>query len=579
MWNPLRPQGDERRRERRAVALAAGLLVAAVGAVYAQVPSFAWLEWDDRPHLLENPNLALGLSADGLRWAATSGWYGNWHPLTWASFLVEREIFGMHPAGYHAVGVALHAANACLLLFALRALSGRAAESALVAAVFALHPLRVESVAWISERKDLLFAGFGFACLWAYAGYARRPSWRRYAACLALASASLLSKTMLVTLPGLLLLLDFWPLARLERRRLPRLLLEKLPFLALSLGAAAAILGLQSDIAPELTLAQRLGHAAMSYLFYLGKTLWPASLSGFYPHPYLPRSGGTAWSPLELAAGVALLAALSAGAWRLRARRAYWLVGWLWFLGTLLPVLGLIQVGKQGYADRYTYFPQVGLWIALGFGLGDRLRARPPPARALRGIAAAIGALLLALALLSHLQARVWRDSETLFAHGVALDPRNSVFRYNLAGALQSSGRGDAAIPHYRKTLEVDSTHTGAMNNLAMLLDVRGELAQARALYDRALELEPDSADLHYNYANHLLRHGERERALHEYRRAIALDPAHLRARINLGNLLRDLGRSKAARTQYERVIAREPQNAAALRGLEALRKGPRSAQ
>jgi len=559
----------DRRRERSLLALAAGLLVAAVAAVYAQTLGFAWLEWDDRPHLLENPHLRLGLSAAGLRWAALGDWYGNWHPLTWLAFLAQRDLFGSDPRGYHAVSVALHAANALLLLFALRALSGRSAESALVAALFALHPLRVESVAWVSEQKDLLFAGSGFACLWAWAGYARKPGAARYLLCLALAAGSLLAKPMLVTLPCLLLLLDYWPLARLEARRLPRLVLEKLPFAALALIAASRILGLQVDIAPELSTWERVGHAGMSYLFYAAKTLWPASLSGFYPHPLLPRTGGIAWTPLELAAGLALLAALAALA---LARRAHALVGWLWFLGTLVPVLGFVQVGKQGFADRYTYFPQIGLWIALAFALGDWLRARPDPGRSARRAAPALAALLAALALQSGAQARVWRDSEALFAHGVALDPRNSVFRYNLARVLQLEGRGDEALAHYRAVLAVDPQHGGALNNLASLLDARGETRAARALYDQALALEPDSADLHYNFGNHLARHGAREAALREYRRSLALDAKHLPARIRLGDLLREAGRVRAARAHYERALAIDPESAAARRGLEALR-------
>jgi tetratricopeptide (TPR) repeat protein len=569
---PHTARSQERGSDRRALTVASALLVAAVLAVYAQTLRFEWLEWDDRAHLLDNPNLALGLGWDGLRWAATSGWYGNWHPLTWLSFLAETQLFGANPAGFHAVGIALHAANALLLLFALRALTGRTAESALVAALFALHPQRAESVAWISERKDLLFALFGFACLWAYGRHALQPSRWRHALALALAAASLFSKTMLVTLPALLLLIDFWPLGRLARASLRARLLEKLPFLALALGAAGMILGLQSDVAPELSLPQRLAHGAMSMLFYVAKTLWPVSLSGFYPHPYLARSGGVAWTPLELSLGFAALAAISAFAWRERARRPHLLAGWLWFTGTLVPVLGLIQVGKQGYADRYSYFPQIGLWIAFVFELGRWLRARPDPLRTARRAAPAIALLLLALGALSHAQASTWRNSETLFAHAVALDPRNAVFRYNLARTLQLTGRGDAAIPHYRAVLEVDAEHTGAMNNLAMLLDARGDLAGARELYERALELVPDAAEFHYNFGNHLARSGDRAGAIRAYRRAIALDPAQVRARINLGNALRELGRDAAARNQYEKALEIDPENPAARRALDAPR-------
>jgi tetratricopeptide (TPR) repeat protein len=331
------------------------------------------------------------------------------------------------------------------------------------------------------------------------------------------------------------------------------------------------ILGLQSDIAPELTLAQRIAHGGMSYLFYTAKTLWPVSLSGFYPHPYLARSGGVPWTSMEVALGCVALAGISALAWRERARRPHLLVGWLWFTGTLAPVLGLIQVGKQGYADRYSYFPQIGLFLALAFELGRWLRARPDPQRATRRAAPVVAALLAALGALSHAQAGTWRNSEALFAHGVALDPRNAVFHYNLARQLQVAGRGDEAIPHYRAVLGVDAEHTKAMNNLATLLDARGDSAGARELFERALVIAPDAAELHYNFGNHLSRHAERADAIREYRRALALDAGLLRARINLGHVLRDLGRLGAARAQYEKVLAIEPANAAAKRALDAL--------
>jgi hypothetical protein len=361
------------------------------------------------------------------------------------SLMLDVSLFGVGPAGFHAVNAALHALDAVLVYALLRTLTGALWPSAFAAALFALHPLRVESVAWIASRKDVLSAAFGLLALLAYARFAQRGSRRAYGAALAGTDAALLSKVTWAVLPGLFLLLDYWPLRRFGS--VARLLAEKIPFFA----AAAAVLLVTAAYQEgnrigleQVGLADRLVHALAACAWYLAKTLWPFGLAPHYPHPYLATSGGAPWTAAQLALAALALAGITAVVIR-TARRGYPLVGWLWFLGALVPVLGLAQYGTQGMADRYTHLPHVGLFAAAAFAGWEMLASRlgNPGARA--AAVTAVAVILLALGAVSFAQTRVWRDAETLFTHSLSVIPHNAVMRQGIARCYLGAGRTDDA--------------------------------------------------------------------------------------------------------------------------------------
>jgi hypothetical protein len=426
---------------RRTTLLAGALLALLAVALYAPTARHGFVNLDDDAYVVLNPRVNAGLRAANVAWAFTGTACSNWHPLTWISHMLDVQLYGLMPRGHHLTNVALHAANTVLLLLLWRGLTGSLWRSALVAALFAVHPLHVESVAWIAERKDLLSTLLGLLAALAYLGHLRRPRPVAHALALCLFALALMAKPMLVTLPLLLLVLDVWPLGRLggpagRRAALRRLVVEKAPWAALSLGSAAITLSVQSasgavrpgDVFP---VSERLANALVSGVAYAGAALWPARLAVYYPHP-----GGSlpAW---QGAVAAALLAAASAAAWRAARRRPHLAAGWLWFLLSLAPVIGIVQVGTQARADRYTYLPLTGLFVALAWSLPRAARA-PRSARRTAASAAAVVALL---ALAARIQTAYWRDSLTLL--GRALDvvsdghpgqapPRSMLLLFNL---------------------------------------------------------------------------------------------------------------------------------------------------
>ncbi|TMA33978.1 MAG: tetratricopeptide repeat protein [Deltaproteobacteria bacterium] len=446
---------------RRDLAIAAALVVATL-AVYAQTLRFDFItlrptasdsgaalahcSFDDDKYVTRNPWVQAGIGADGVRAAFGEAAPFNWSPLVVLSLMLDATLFGVDPAAFHAVNAVLHALDAVLVYVLLRLLTGAIWPSAIAAALFALHPLRVESVAWVSGRKDVLSAAFGFSALIAYVRFAARGSRRAYAGALVLTVAALLSKATWVSLPGLFLLLDYWPLRRTSRG-LGRLLAEKIPFFAaaaaLTLVTAAYQEGNRITL-EQIPFADRLVHAFAACAWYLAKTLWPVGLAPHYPHPYLATSGGAPWTGAQLALAALALAALTALAVRF-ARRGYPLVGWLWFVGTLLPVLGFAQYGTQGMADRYTHLPHVGLFAAAVFGGWELLVPRLGSPLARGSAVAAVAAALLALGSASFVQTRVWRDAETLFAHSLRVTPHNAVMRQGIARCYLGVGRVDDA--------------------------------------------------------------------------------------------------------------------------------------
>lgn len=470
--------------------------------------------FDDGAFFLEKTPLGRGLTMEGVRWAFTSTFAGLWFPVALLSHMLDVQLFGLSPLGHHLTSVIFHAANAVLLFLWLGRTTGATWRSFFVAVLFAVHPLHVESVAWLSARNDLLSAFFGLLALMAYTEYSRRlrPGWYLLAAaCFAL---GLLSKPMLMTLPLLLLLLDWWPLGRLTagsgpvrpRIALSRLLLEKMPLILLSAAAAlAAFLAKGAwGALPSgryFALSARLANAFMAYVAYLAKAFWPANLAAFYPHPG-PSLLLWKWmaASLALLAGTVLLVALR------RARPAL-LAGWLWYLGTLLPVIGIVQQGNQAMADRYTYLPLTGIFVMVSWGVGGLGgTARRSPVLRHLAIGAAVAVIFMAT---TRLQVPVWKNDISLFSHAARVVPDNWLAEYNLAVALQNAGRVEDAIPHYLETLRVNYYHFGAHANLGKILDRRGSLRAAIERYRFALMIDPGNADIKQALSRALARSGQ----------------------------------------------------------------------
>jgi tetratricopeptide (TPR) repeat protein len=528
--------------------------------VFGQTLGHPFVQYDDQNYVYENPEITAGLTAHGLVTAFTGVHARNWHPLTTISHMLDCQLFGLDPAGHHFSSVLFHTLAALLLFTVLRAMTEALWRSALVAAVFAIHPLRAESVAWVAERKDVLSAVFFMLTLGAYLHYARRPSVRRYLLIVLFFALGLMAKPMLVTLPLLLFLLDYWPLARNPNGRSGwwKSIVEKAPLLLLSLLAAIATLIAQRttvNYSEELPLTWRVGNALLSYLAYIGQMLWPARLAVFYPHT------ADQLSPWKVALAVLLLGGITALAFVWRRKRPYLWVGWLWYLVVLFPVIGFIQVGLQGRADRYSYLPQIGLYIALTWALAD-WSLHSNRRRVIVGGAAAL--IIAALAWQARIQTSYWNSTESLWQHALEVTTNNDVAHYNVAANLLTRGEVDEAISHYEKALNIRSdnreTHyhlsvallqTGLGNALAR----RGRLDEALVHYRKAVELRDDFADAHTNLASLLARKGETAEAIAHYEKALAIPPEDAPSHIRLAKLLLRLGRNDEAVAHYRRAL------------------------
>jgi len=535
----------------RALCAAAALLLA-VGLSYGGVLGNGFIDFDDTEYITDNALVRQGLTPAGLAWAFTTTAAANWHPLTWISHQLDVQLFGLDPRGHHAVGLLLHGANACLVLTALYAMTGALWRSAAVAALFALHPLHVESVAWAAERKNLLSALFFLLALLAHLRYARRPGAPRLALVAALLALGLMAKPMLVTLPFVLLLLDFWPLGRFAphaadagRPRGParalRLVGEKTPLILLAAASSAVTYVAQRDygaIAVNYSLAERASNAVAAYVGYLGKMCWPADLSFFYEHPasILPLQ--------QTAAELALLAAITAAAVCGLRRRPYLCVGWCWYLGTLVPVIGLVQVGSQGMADRYAYIPLLGVFAAAVWLAAD-LAARSRFGAAV--LAAAAVATLVPLGLATSAQVALWRDTTTLTAN-VSMGLNNWVAQLLAGRRLTSAGRLDEALAAYREAIRLNPAYDTAYYNMGITLSRQGRQQEAIAAYRQALHLKPDNVDAHVNLGAALAQSGELQEAIAHFKKALEIMPDLLEARANIEIAERQLERSRALR-------------------------------
>ncbi len=544
------------------------LLAGITLALYNPVSRHPFVNYDDDRYVTENPHVRSGLTWSTVSWALTSTEQGNWHPLAWISHQLDVTLFRLNPAGHHFTSVLLHALNAILLFLLLVRATGRAGPSLFVAAVFALHPINVESVAWVAERKNVLCTLFFLLTLIAYGWYVRKPCWQRYLVVVAAFAAGLASKPMVITLPCVLLLWDYWPLGRAQgsssnsqqTTRLyswKQLVLEKFPLFALS-GASALITlhaqragGAVRSIA-QFSFGMRVANAICAYALYLWKMVWPMRLALVYPHP------GDSLPAWRLLISAVVLIAITAAVYRFRARR-YLPVGWLWFLGTLVPVIGLVQVGDAAMADRYAYIPLIGIFIMVAFGAADLCT--------LRNISAAwqvvpAAAIAIILALVAHRQIDYWQSSQSVWAHTLAITQNNFVAEDNLGGALVMAGKPDQAFPHFEAASRINPQDPMSRMNLGAYLQSRGRITEAITQYKAAIALTSDAGLRAQAYANlggaqRVL--GQDEAAQQSFDEALQLNPSQASAWLGEGLLAQKQGRVSEAIVDLSRAVALQP--------------------
>ncbi len=547
------------------------ILIAVTLCVFGQTASHQFINFDDPGYVTKNPVIKGGLTAAGVAWAFTSTAMSNWHPLTWVSHMVDVQLFGLNPAGHHLMSVGLHALCALLLFLLLTRVTGAVWRSFVVAALFALHPLHVESVAWVAERKDVLSCFFWLLTILAYSYYVKRPGKKWYLTTLICFILGLMAKPMVVTLPLVLLLLDYWPFNRFATangqtqepapmEHFFALLKEKVPFFLLSaLSAAVTIYG-QHKGGALATLVKvpadlRIENALVSYIKYIVLMFWPHDLAMLYP---FPKS-----IPLWQAIGSAfLLGAVSLAVVRFRKRFPYLLTGWFWYLITLLPVIGLIQVGGQALADRYTYIPLTGLFIICCWLLPDLLggwRYRNAT------VACMAGLVISSLAAVTWHQLGYWKDSITLYRHTIAVTSDNYLILNNYGSALDERGDLAGAYGMFRETLRVNPRSAMAYNNLGALFVRWGNYADAAEFYGRALEITPDNALALSGMGKALAGLGRFDEAIWHYERALKNEPDNADTHLNLAILLLKTGRHDEAMSHFETTLRLEPGSAKAL--------------
>jgi tetratricopeptide (TPR) repeat protein len=542
-------------------------------AVFGQTVHYEFVNYDDNEYVYENPVVQKGLTWEGFRWALTYGQIGHWHPLTWLSHMLDCQLYGLQAGGHHLTNLLLHGAAAILLFLVLRRMTGFLWRSAFVAAVFAIHPLRVESVAWVAERKDVLSAFFFMLTLGAYVRYVRRPpSMIRYGAVVLFFALGLLSKNMLMTVPFVLLLLDYWPLNRLSGfspRVLLRRVAEKIPLFVLMVGSCVATALVPEKVTTgKLPIGLRMENVVVSYVTYLWQMIHPAGLACLYPNPanYLPF-----W---QVAGAVGLLLAISGAVWVFRQMHPCLIVCWLWYLGMMIPVIGIVQISYYAaHADRYTYLPQIGLYLLLTWAAADLSVGWRYRRVVLGGFSTVI---LMALIFSARAQTSYWRNSESLWTHTLACTSDNFIAHNNLGNALLKMGSVDEAIAQYQMALQINPDYAEAHNNLGNALLRKGNVDEAIAQYQKVLQIKPDYAKAHNNLGSALLQKGSMDEAIAHYQKALQIKPDDATACYNLGNALLQKGNVDEAIAHYQKALQIKPDYAEAQNNLGSvlLQKG-----
>src|SRR5262245_34421600 len=553
-------------------------LVAVTLAVFGQTLTHDFVNFDDHVYVYENPSVIRGLSTEGIIDAFTHTHARNWHPLTTLSHMLDCQLYGLSASGHHLTNVLLHTISVLLLFLVLKQMTAALWQSALVAALFAIHPLHVESVAWVAERKDVLSAVFFMLTLAAYVQYTRVPSALRYLLVALLFALGLMSKPMLVTLPFVLLLLDYWPLGRIGcqksaiRRRLPTLITEKLPFFALSAFSCIATVFAQRqgpNAIDQLPFLWRLENTFVTYVTYIWQMLWPVQLAVFYPHPNgrLPLA--------EVTAAIALLIGITLFVISLRRTKPYLITGWFWYLGMLVPVIGLVQVGEQAHADRYTYLPQIGLYIIITWTVDRLLLESTCSRRALVGVIAAIA--IVSLSARAFGQACYWKNSETLWNHALAVTGENDVAHNNLGFLFLRREELDKAISEFQTALDIRSRNTQSHYSIgaALIQSNLGNALARKQLWDAAIDhlqeairLRPDYADAYFNLGSVLFQRGQIDQAIAQWQAALAIRPRDAEAHRNVADALRKQAKVKEAISEYEQALNIAPEDNVALNNL-----------
>jgi tetratricopeptide (TPR) repeat protein len=536
--------------------LVAVLLTLVTAVIYGSVVKHDFDYYDDESYITANAHIQKGLSWTSIKWAFTSiGYSDNWHPLTWLSHLLDVQLFGLNPAGHHFTNLFLHILATLLLFGFLVSATGSLWPSALVAALFALHPLHVESVAWVAERKDVLCAVFWCATLWVYGYYARRPSGKKYVLVFILFAFGLMAKPMCVTLPFILLLLDYWPLERLTLncRSIGRLAAEKLPLVLLTIASSIVTIIAQHRAIGSFQkspLVIRAANAILSYCVYLGQALWPMKLSVFYPYP-LPQ-------PLPTILCLLMLTAITAVVIAAGRKKKYLLTGWMWYIVSLVPVIGIVQVGSQPHADRYTYIPLIGIFIMIAWGFYAIAASMSRRKKTLVNIILLI--IVSVMAIKTREQIGYWKNGITLFTHcfEVTKGNVNENAYYNFGNLLSQAGRTDEAVFYYRKALELNPNQAETHNNLALLLEDMGQTEEAITHFVKAVEHDP-KVEAYNNLGTLLAKSGRTDEAAINFQKALAMNPDYMDAHFNFGILLAETGRNDEAVAHYRKALEIDP--------------------
>jgi protein O-mannosyl-transferase len=571
---------------RYATLLICFFLIFATLGTYWQVQQFDFIDYDDTDYVSQNPQVQRGITKDTLLWSFTTRHASNWHPLTWLSHMLDIQIYGLNPAGHHLTNLLFHIANSLLLFFVFKKMTGAIWPNAFIAALFALHPLHVESVAWISERKDLLSAFFFLLTLWSYISYVGRQTLARYVWVVFFFALGLMSKPMLVTVPFVLLLLDLWPFHRYgyqltaqqaglnPGQSLFRLVGEKIPlFFLAALSSAITFYAQQHGGAVRsleiIPFSSRIANALVSYISYIAKMIVPVHLAFLYPHPVLIPG----W---KVGGAIFILALISLITFYTIKNRPYFFVGWFWFLGTLVPVVGLVQVGNQAMADRYTYIPLIGLFVVIAWGVSD-FKSRW---RYQKIFLAAITCLVIVLFMgMTWRQIGFWKDSITLFEHALKVTSDNFIAHYNLANVLAKQNRMDEAVGHYNQTISINPDFADAHINLGNVYQMQGKTNEARDQYLQALRLQPDNAGGHYNLGLIYDKQGDLDNAINHYQEAIRLKPDYEDALFKTGVAFFKKNDLDSAINNFEALLRINPDNAPARKNLARLLSIQRNSQ
>ena len=557
-----------------------GVLLAVITlAAFWRVLDCGFINFDDGSYVTENRHVQAGFTRESVRWALTARYQATWQPLVWLSYMLDHQLYGLKPYGYHLTNLLLHIANTLLLFLIFRRMTGSLWRSGFVAALFAIHPLHVESVAWVAERKDVLSGLFWMLAMWAYVGYADRGGVGRYVLVMLALALGLMAKPVLVTLPLAFLLLDYWPLRRITlgtakagnaARPGWKLVLEKLPLFALATVSSIVTSVAQQEggalsSLERLPFGIRIANALVSYVKYIRKMFWPRDLAIIYPHP---MSSPPVWQVMGAVLALVCLSALIIWAAR---RRPYLAVGWLWYIGTLVPMIGLVQTGAHALADRFTYVPLIGIFIIIAWGVPDLLALGRVERRYSRLLPALAGAVTVLLMVCTWIQVGYWRSSVTVFQHAIRVTTNNFTANLNLASALQLGGHPSEAIGYYRQALRIEPDDPDVLNNIGLALADIGKAEEGLKYLYQVLEMKPKDPDANNNLGLTLCKLGRFDEGEAYFKKALQLDPRNPEIHYNLGLALGNLGKTDEAMEQYLEAVRLKPNYAKAHNNLGVL--------